>query len=68
MVCGGCGAVVGMVCGALGLWWVGASGSRKLVSDAGVAPPPKSITKLKKTLDLAYPYLSIIWLFKAVPQ
>ena len=44
MVCGGCGAVVGMVCGALGLWWVGASGSRKLVSDAGVAPPPKSIT------------------------
>ena len=39
-----------------------------LVSDAGVAPPPKSITKLKKTLDLAYPYLSIIWLFKAVPQ
>ena len=47
MVCGGCGAVVGMVCGALGLWWVSASGSRKLVSDVGVAPPPKSITKLK---------------------
>ena len=59
MVCGGCGAVVGMVCGALGLWWVGASGSRKLVSDAGVAPPPKSITKFKKKLW--------IWLIHTYP-
>ena len=56
MVCGGCGAVVGMVCGALGLWWVGASDLKSWFQILGLHLPQKVSQNLKKTLDLAYPY------------